>query len=380
MRIGFDLRPAWDRNSRRRGIGKYTWQLAQALSQINREHELYFLTRPGQEIPDWVEREVPLPAIRRPSRLNWLLDTWQLPRSLRRLGLDLFEATEVTAIPSRGALHIWAHIHDLIPYLFWDEVKKSTPLDFRLALKLARRHFSSAELIITDSCHSRNDLVSESGISEERIRVIHPACDPLFQSQPGDAAREQVNKKYGIPSPFLFYVGGSDFRKNLPRLVKAFAALGPQGFDGKLVLAGESFLWDIPEIRSLKRVVEQTGVTSRIVTPGYIPDSDLPLFYSACHAFVFPSLYEGFGLPVLEAVECGVVMAVSRSSSIPEVAGNAAEYFDPADLASLTEALRIVCFDSHRRQELRSAAAALRGRFSWDRSAHQLIELYGQVL
>ena len=380
MRIGFDLRPAWSKHSRRRGVGKYTHQLAAALAAANQEHELVFFTTRGQPVPQPCHSNIVLRSLTRPHRLNWVLDCWQLPVESRSGQLELFQATEITAIPSTGAPRIWAHVHDLIPYLFWDQVGAQFPWDFRFALKIARRRFSRAALLITDSVHSQQDLCRELNLPEDRVKVIHAASHERFKPQPQERSAERIKRKYRISGQFLFYVGGTDFRKNLPRLVEAFALLRDRGFAGRLVLAGESFRWNIPETREIRTLIGHLGLSEWVDMPGYVPDEDLPDFYSACRVFVFPSLYEGFGLPVLEAIQCGAVVAASQASSIPEVGGGAVQYFDPESVESLVGALEVACADEGRRDQLQAAARHQAGRFSWQKTARQLLQLYATEL
>ncbi len=376
MRIGFDLRPAWSKHSRRRGVGKYTLQLARALAEANQEHELIFYTLRDQPVPRPCHGNVVLRSLERPHRLNWVLDSWRLAAASRDGQLDLFEATEITSIPSSGPGRIWAHVHDLIPYLFWEQVGAKFPWDFRLALKIARRQFSRAELLITDSIHSQQDLCRELNLGEDRVKVVYAASHERFKPQAREDSLERIERKYRISGPFLFYVGGSDFRKNLPRLVEAFAVLRGRGFSGRLVLAGETFRWNLPETRKIGALIDSLGLSQWVDLPGYVPDEDLPDFYSACRVFIFPSLYEGFGLPVLEAIQCGAIVAASQASSIPEVGGDAAQYFDPESVESMVGALEITLSDEARRKQLRETGEVQRKRFSWHKTARQLLGLY----
>ena len=379
MRIGFDLRPSSRVNSRRRGIGKYTFHLATELLSAPSQHEFVLYHVKGQH-PTFdsgqQKRQVGLPELTRAHRLNWLVDHLFLGRRLARDGLDLFHATDVTSIPSSRTCEVWAHVHDLIPFMFWAETKQSLPWDYIGALKWALRRMTHSDLIITDSDHSKRDICGKLDRPEESVRVIYPSCHPSFGPRDREESRAILAQQFAIHDPFLFYVGGSDFRKNLPRLLTAFRRIVDLGYSGKLVLAGESFLWNIEEVRLLKQQIEKERTQRFVLFPGYVPDRLLPNFYSACDLFIFPSLYEGFGLPVLEAIRCEAKVLASWSSSIPEVAGEAAEYFDPEDENSIVDAFERVFDNPSRGEELTRMCRHQSDRFSWKNVVGQILDLY----
>ena len=379
MRIGFDLRPSFRKNSRRRGIGKYTLWLATELFNNPIEHEFVLYHAQGQK-PDlpsagkWTKAD--LPELARASRLNWLVDRIFLERRLSQDRVDLFHATEITSIPRLKKGGVWAHVHDLIPFLFWEKTTQSFPWDYVQALRWARGRISQSDLVITDSEHSKKDICERLDRPEESVEVIYPSCNPNFGPRDGEESREILKRDFSIDYPFLFYVGGSDFRKNLLRLLTAFRTIRDQGYPGKLVLAGETFLWDIEEVRLLRQQIESEKIGPSVVFPGYIPDQILPYFYSACDLFVFPSLYEGFGLPVLEAIRCEAKVLASQSSSILEVGGEAAVYFDPQEEESLVEAFGQLYDNASDEERLRQECWRQSRRFSWKNAVRQLHDLY----
>lgn len=394
MRIGFDLRPAVKKNSRRRGIGKYTYELIKHLLELNREHEYVLYSfwegapasggRPYSSehghFPELsgAHEKRNLPHLTKPSRLNWLSDLLLLPRRIRADRLDIFHATEMTSIPRvRGSKpQIWANVHDLIPFIFWEETVKRIPPDFAYALRLSLSRMKAADLIITDSEHSKRDICERLGMDPSKVHVIYLACDDNLGPRDRDRASAELNRRFEISDPFLLYVGGSDYRKNLQRLVKAFAAIRQKGYTGKLVMAGETFLWDIREIREIRGQIHQESLAPFIVFPGYIPDQDLPLFYSACDFFIFPSLYEGFGLPVLEALKCGAPVLTSNTSSIPEIAADAAVYFDPQDEKNIVSSFFEVFGDAKKIEQLRQRGFDRAAGFSWRKAAEEIHRLY----
>ncbi len=320
-----------------------------------------------------------VPYLKRPGRINWLTDRFFLPGRIERSRVDLFHATEITSIPKPGKTPVWATVYDLIPLVYWERTRRNAPWDFVQALKLGYRRLVGANRLITSSEHSKNDICQMLQVDEAKVDVIPLACDESFQPVDPSAARSALRRSHGLEGRFVFYVGGTDFRKNLPWLVRAFARIRSGGYPGRLVMAGETFLWDIGEVREIRREVVRLGLEDAVVFRGYVPDRQLPLFYSACDCFVFPSLYEGFGVPVLEALQCGAPTLAAHTSSIPEVAADAAEYFNPEDESTLVEAFQRVQADPARRERLRQAGFQQARRFSWRETALRLHRLYSEA-
>ena len=402
MRVGFDYRPVLKRTSRRRGIGKYTLDLAQALLRNNRSNEfiLYVFGRNGERwARHWLDlaryadsdgfesackgaacQERNLPYLPKPARLNWILDLITLPWCLQKDDIQVFHATEITSIPRSGTAQIWAHVHDLIPLIYWEETQRTVPKDYCYALQRAYKRISKVDLITTDSIHSKKDICNRIEVPEEKVKVIYPGCSKIFRPIDPELCRHQLRKNYALKTPFLFYVGGADFRKNLKRLIDAFKTMKTRGYEGSLVLGGEFFLQDIPDVLKLRHQIKASGLAAWVVCPGFIPEADLPLFYSGSDLFVFPSLYEGFGLPVLEALQCGAVVMCGRTSSIPEVAGDAAVYFDPASEKSMVCAFESIYGDESAKHKFRAKGPLQAARFNWDRSAQTIHRLYEEAV
>ena len=377
MRIGIDYRPVLRPNSRRRGIGKFTAAQIEHVLQLGiHDFVLYTIGAARASLlpakVTWRE----LPEIRRPKRLNWLLDYFQLHNRIDSDGLDLYHATEVTAVPKRCSCPLVVTVHDVIPLVYWEQMKSQMPLDYRIGLKHAYKRAGMAERMITISESARQDICSHLGIGEEKIDVVYPGCNPSFRPLEPTAARERLQSKHGIEGPFLFYVGGSDFRKNLEFLIQGFAQIRDQGYEGSLVLAGETFRMKIPEIQALSRKIREFDLEKRVIRPGYVEDDDLPAFYAAGDLFVFPSLYEGFGLPVLEALACGAPVLASNRSSIPEVGGEVVEYFDPERLVDLVTKVFELLENPARIQQMREAGPGRAAEFSWEENARAVISIY----
>jgi len=239
----------------------------------------------------------------------------------------------------------------------------------------ARYHARTAAHLIADSQATRDDLVRIYGIEPTRITVVYLGVDPALQRVEPEAQVQQVCRRYGISGPYLLYVGTLQPRKNLVRLLDAFSELrrstpGPL----QLVLAGRRG-WLCQGI--LARA-EELGLGQDVVLTGYVPDADLPALYSGATLFVMPSLYEGFAMPVLEAMACGTPVACSNVSSLPEVAGDAALLFDPRSVDRMAAALKHALEDARLRTELSLRGKERAQQFTWERCARQILEVLEQ--
>jgi alpha-1,3-rhamnosyl/mannosyltransferase len=253
----------------------------------------------------------------------------------------------------------------------------------RLALRTARH-------VIAISDFTRRDFMAEFGLQPDQITAIPLAADPAFQPQPPEAIAA-LRVRCDLPERFVLYLGSNKPHKNLTRLVEAWQIANSkwQIADSRLVIAGA---WDgrCPEARELANssgVKTSTENGQHPVSSNQLPvwlgpvlEADLPALYSAATAFVFPSLYEGFGLPVLEAMACGTPVVCSNTSSLPEVAGDpsAALLVDPLDTEALAEALRLVLTNNNLRAELRRRGLARAARFTWQQTAAATLAIYRQ--
>jgi glycosyltransferase involved in cell wall biosynthesis len=239
-----------------------------------------------------------------------------------------------------------------------------------------------ADMIITISDASKRDIHKVYGIPLDRIRVTYLGANDCFKPMERAAAQNFLREKYGIRGSFLLYVGGFDFRKNLRSLVVALKQLKTRiGVPDKLVLVGKVPAHPkIPGYRDyeiLRDTVRDLNLDEDVLMPGYVPENDLPMFYSAAEVFVFPSLYEGFGLPVLEAMACGTPVVAQNSSSIPEVVGDAGILIDPVDFdGALVRALESLLGDPSRRRVFREKGLEQTKQFSWQKTALETLKIY----
>jgi glycosyltransferase involved in cell wall biosynthesis len=233
-----------------------------------------------------------------------------------------------------------------------------------------------AEKVITISECSRQDLITYLGLAPEKIAIVYPAIGSQFKPQVDEAERQAVLAKYTIKPPYLLYVGGINARKNIARLFEAFAAIKPRYPDLTLVIGGKR-QWQTKEIYE---TFHRLSLEEHVHFTGYVDDVDLPALYSAAHAFLFPSLYEGFGLPPLEAMACGTPVITSNMSSLPEVVGDAALLVDPYNVRSMVSALYQVLENPRLAAHLRDRGIRQAAQFTWKAAARETWQVYQEIM
>jgi glycosyltransferase involved in cell wall biosynthesis len=279
------------------------------------------------------------------------------------------------AAPVRTTTPTVVTVHDLIPMVL-PAYRGSAPV--RAYTRLVAAGARRADAIIADSEWSKRDIIAHLKVAPQRVHVIPLAAGPQFQpATPEEIAG--VRARHNLPDRYVLYLGGFDRRKNVPALLQAFARL-QAGPNLGLVIAGRLPARDTAFTPDPRRIAAQLGIEKSVVFPGWIDEREKPALYSAAELFAFPSAYEGFGLPVLEAMACGSPVVTSTASSLPEVAGDAAVTVDPHDVTAVAQAMATVLGDAERRQAMREAGLAQAGRFSWQRTAKATLRVYRQAL
>ncbi len=360
------------------GIGRYVVNLARAMAPLLEGNERLILIRDPAHPSPWDVVALAGEGIKIvdvPCSPFSLRQQWVIPRVLRHRQADLYH-TPYYLMPYRPGRPTILTVHDLIPLLFPRQSTARARFLFRWTMELALR---AARHIIAVSEATSRDLQRHFP-SAKRISVIPEAPDPIFFPRP-PAEVEAVRRKYALPETFVLYVGSNKPHKNLVRLIEAWSHLTQYTIRNTfyalrftLVIAG---VWDsrYPEARLL---AEARGLET-IRWLGPVPEADLPALYSAATVFVFPSLYEGFGLPVLEAMACGTPVACSDTSSLPEVVGDAALTFPPTNPQAIAGSLARLLQDADLRAELRERGLHQAARFSWERTAAQTLALYRTI-
>ena len=371
LRIGLDARYVYDHFP---GIGRVISQLAAALSNLLTDQQLVILYHPQlpntrydlQALADHPQVEL----VACPIAPFSLAEQTQLPLFLRRLRLDLLHSPYYIkpyfGLPCPSVVTIY----DLIGRRFPQTLSWRGRLLFEWSTRLALR---TSRAVLTISEHARNDLFFDYRIPRERITVTPLAADPRFQPQTSDQIAD-FRVRYQIPEQYVLYLGSNKPHKNLERLVRAWERLCNEGHnDGvRLLIAGHVD----PRYGEIPAFVAERGLSERVRFLPNVPEADLPTLYSGALLFAFPSYYEGFGLPPLEAMACGTPVLCAYASSLPEVVGEAALTVDPYSFLEMAEGLRRLIYSRPLRSRLRKLGLERAKLFNWERTAEATLAVY----
>ena len=367
MRIGIDGLPL---ASVKTGIGHYTCELARALARFAPQHEFELLSF----LPPSAETDGELPAnlhqVQAKKRRFW----WGvgLPLHLRHSPVSLFHGTNYE-IPLWSGCPTVVNIHDLSLLLYPETHLSHTVRRGRQRLPLVARR---ASMIITATQFAKREVCEHLKVAPEKVMVTPYAQRSTFRPL-AKAETEEVRRRLGIEDVFLLFVGTIEPRKNLVTLVRAFGELlRNSSLRSQLVIAGPEG-WRTSDLFA---EIEKAGLDDRLKFTGYLSDYDLCALYSSCTAFVFPSLYEGFGLPLLEAMACGAPVITSNIPTIVEVTGDAAHLISAKDVDELARAIVAVVSDSGMREHLSRAGLARAAQFTWERTAQLTFDVYAETL
>jgi glycosyltransferase involved in cell wall biosynthesis len=366
MKIAFDLR-----RIKNPGIGRYMKCLVEAVVESAPEHQYLLILPPGEEDAvvcrgDGVERLTP------PMKYYSLREQIDLPRILRKHQADLLHSPHFNLPLVRVCPYV-VTIHDVI-YLACREDLPSQlgRLYYRAMMGAAVKR---ADRIITDSEYSKRDLQRFFRVEEDRMDVIYPGVDQTIRKTVESVKKREVQDRYGIVSSYLIYTGIYKLRKNHAGLLKSFKVFLEKGGDAQLVIAGPMADGEA----TLRKIATDLGIAERVIFTGFVPDGDLPALYSGAQVYACPSLYEGFGFTVLEAMACGVPVVCSKETSLPEVAGAAALYADARNPQEFGNALYQAYRDQGLRAMLVSKGTSNVQRFQWRRAAEQTLAVYEKV-
>ncbi len=367
------------------GIGIYTAQLIKALGRIdkNNEYILFLSDKDGSALNF-------LPAnmlVSQGSVLPFPNDLlkeffWEQTMSLRlkKHKVDVYHIPYSASGFSKRTRNV-ATIHDMALYQF--PVYKGG--FFRRFYHMYTAHsVKKADFFITDSEYSSREITKFTGIPREKISVIPLAVNEAFRPIDDRLKLEAVKKKYNLPERFILYIGGYDIRKNVGNLLRAFASLKNEyNIQHKLVLGGNvpltKKLIKRGAVTDVVRSIEELGISTDVLLPGLIEKNDLSALYSTADLFVYPSLYEGFGLPVLEALSCGTPVIASRSTSIPEIINREELLFDPMNVDIMREKMKWLLGDPKLCRHLSQWGIQRAGDFSWEKTAEKTLQVYMRV-
>lgn len=374
MRIGIEYTAAVRQGG---GIGRYARSLVRGLTTVGSAHSYRLLFAGGA--PRNVDEKWPhnFRLIPLPLSDYWMTVLWQRLRvplwaDLFTGTVDLFHSPDFVLPPLRKAKSILT-VHDL-SFLRHPECYEAA---FREYLESAvPRSVGRADLILADSESTRQDLIELLAVDSDRVEVLYSGVEKRFHPITDAISLARVREQYGLPERFILSVGTLQPRKNYERLLEAYGCLIDRiDLDVKLVIAGgKGWLYE-----RIFRRVEELELNGKVIFLGFFEDDDLPTLYILADLFVFPSLYEGFGLPPLEAMACGTPVVSSNASSLPEVVDGVAEMVDPLDVDGLAEAMFRVLSEGDLRAEMIRKGLIRAGQFTWEGAARALLHSYERL-
>jgi len=372
MRVALN---AWFWDSPTTGSGQYTRRLAEHLASTAPDLDIRLVARGGRTFRalDHPQVKTQNPKLETGNLGKVWFEQVAFPRACRRLGADVAHVPywAPPIVPSAPTV---VTIHDLIPLLLREY--RGGPLQ-RFYTAFVSATAQNAALVLTDSKASRRDILTHLNLSPERVRAIPLAADDRYSPEPGpDDATTRA--RYNLPEQYVLYLGGFDVRKNLATALRTYRWAGPAiGEACPLVIAGRLPERDSDFAPDPRRLLREQGVDRKFVHfVGFVEESDKTALYRGATAFLFPSRYEGFGLPPLEALACGTPVVGSDVASLPEVVGDAGVLLPPNDAQGMAGALIQLVVDETFRAKMRRRALAQAARFSWKRTARETIAAY----
>jgi len=365
MRIGIDASPiVGDRG----GVGWHTYHLLRAMAGLREDIELVGYVGPGS-----LRNGVPKGWAGN-GGIRWVESgKWLMPWRGRWDGLDLYHGTNFK-MKATGRFGGVVTIYDL----WMDRSPQHSPKLFgqRASFLRTRRTAWRARKVMTISEFSARDIVSLYGLPLDRIAVIPCGVSDDFRPRRDPAEFGELRRRIGLPdAPFILFIGGADPRKNHQAVVRAFAKRADEFKGCRLVLVGDP----AHRFGNMSRTIAECGMEGRVICPGRMPIEDITRLYSHADLFVFPSLYEGFGMPVIEAMACGAPVVTSNRTALPEVAGDAALLVNPDDDDELAGAMVRIFRDASLRESLRAKGFERARQFTWERAARQTLAVYKDV-
>jgi len=387
MRVCLDGRPVQPgfKCHKNRGIGKYAENLLHYLPALD----------PHIQFSIIFDKSKPIDGRFRRHNTNYIFHSVPGLFSLNHPIIDTFAYLPLTLQKCRADIvHFFSHldspwfglhkkalvitVHDTIPLVF-PELYHTHGTILRRAYQRALRSIArGARVVIADSECSKRDAITYLSIPEEKVRVIYLGVDPVFERVTDPEKLAAVRDTYQLVHPFIFYLGGIDPRKNVKRLVAAYARLiKNSGYPHDLVIAGD--IQNEPEFPELEREIQASGMEGRVKLLGFVPTETCPVLYSAADCFVFPSLYEGFGFPPLEAMACGTPVISSDRSSLPELVDDSGLIVNPEDVGAIAAAMTTVLSTESLRRDLGARGMKRAKLFSWEKTAAQTLAVYEEV-
>lgn len=377
IRIGIDISRTVEETT---GVGYYAKNLVHALAKIDPINDyllygMFYSCYPKH----WKQASIPKSPnfkLHQKNSLSWFVrrkwENWGKYKEKLLGEIDLLHSTAFT-MPLVPNLKVIVTVHDLSCFVY---PQYHTEANYQFVTRNVHQAARHATFIIADSENTKRDILRFLHVPDERIEVIYLAAGDTFNEKCPPESIAQIKNKYRIDKPYLFAVGSIEPRKNLASALIAFKALlETRKIDYQFVIAGGKG-W---ENESFYQLLKKLKIDDYLVFTGYVPEEDLPALYQGAEVFVYPSFYEGFGLPVLEAMASGTPVITSNTSSLPEVTGEAALLVNPADIFEIYEAMEALLTNPSLREELKGKGLEQSKKFSWEKTALETLKIYRKV-
>lgn len=367
MKIGIDARALkWPKT----GIGKYVNEVVRFLDRDAGEHVTLFADKPVP-VPDKFSGDQVI--FTAPRRFVW--ENNILPDQVEKAGVDVYHAAWNYGLSKSMKCACLLTVHDVIPVVLEDLYFTGIVerIFYRtMYLQSMRASVNRADFINADSECTKHDLIRLFNVLDSKLRVVYLGHDPIFKPIEDSDLIDNVLTRHGITRPYIIYSGGFDVRKNLMRLVDAWEMIISDKPDHRLIIVGE-----INEYGTkVKDYVKSKALKDKVMFTGYITDADVVALLNAAELAVYPSLYEGFGLPPVEAMACGTPVAASARASIPEIINGAGSFFDPTDTADMARVIREALDRPDETEVRRSFATKRAAEFTWTQTVESVYESY----
>ncbi|PIN86242.1 hypothetical protein COV19_05530 [Candidatus Woesearchaeota archaeon CG10_big_fil_rev_8_21_14_0_10_44_13] len=376
IRIGIDARGI---KGRMTGIGRYTYNLIENIAKEDKEDEYVLLVNDEVQLKEFTVKNGNFRIRKTWVKPISIFEQFFLPFLLLKEKISVFHGCG-------GSLPLWQPkkciitVHDITGFKI--DIKNSIlgiPL-LKIYIKFfVKNEAKKARRVVTDSESTKKDIVDELGIKPEKINVVYLAASDQFRVISKKASKEYVKKRFNIKKPFILYHGNKKPHKNIIKIIQAFSRLDRKKSYNLVITGKDDSSHSETDMSSIKREVKRRDVDEEVVFTGYVSDEDAVHLYNSAEVFVFPSYYEGFGLPVLEAMKCGCPVITSNISSLPEVAGNAGILVDPDSVEDIKNSIERVLSDKSLREKMRKKGIAQSKRFSWKTAAKEILSVYREV-
>lgn len=371
MKIGIDGRAAiWYRGT---GIGTYTYQLINSLNSLDLSDDYLIFMPQNNNNSISLNKNFTIKNISENKSGNFW-DEVNIPAILKNLDTNLYHVPQNgIKLPCDKKCPFVITLHDVIPFKMPETV---SPNYLKVFTENVPDIVKRSDAIITVSNFSKRDIVETLHYPENKVYVTYLANEDIYKPMDKSISRQIIKKAYGIEGEYILYIGGFSPRKNITGLIEAFSKLKAlYKSDIKLIIAGKKGI----SFEIYRKKAEELHIINDILFPGFIALSDLPHLYSAAKLFVYPSFYEGFGLPPLEAMACGTPVIASNVTSIPEVLGDSAALIDPHNVESITSSMLQILEDNLYKESLIAKGLNKSASLSWNKTAKQTLEVYSEI-